>query len=212
MKSLVFLFFCVTAFGELTRLPEEFTLTERFLSIPGSFDIETDAEPFAVAHKKLFSLTASYDLEDLSGNQIASSKARFFAWTTIADVIDPEGRKIGTLEEEYFKILPWALYHVFNAENQEIAIAKMNVWGTKFELYHPDRPDEIYATISRPFIRFFYDRWTVRIYNYRIFEQGIIDPRLLVLLAVYQTDKDNRDRLRNEIFNLLELQQEDVSN
>jgi hypothetical protein len=83
----------------------------------------------------------------------------------------------------------------------------MNFLGTHFELTHPDNFSEIYATISRPFLRLCRDEWTVQIHNLRVFEEGIIDPRLLVLLSIYQTDKDNRDRLRNQLLDQLAIEQ-----
>src|SRR5579872_4814418 len=107
MRMRLFLACCwfSTVFGGISRLPEVFRVRERFLSIPETLDIETEVEPFAVAKKEIFSLTAAYDLEDLEKRPLASAKAHFFAWTTVADIMDPDGKKIGTLEEEYFKIL-----------------------------------------------------------------------------------------------------------
>lgn len=189
--------------AQISRLPEEFTITEQIFTLPTTFDLETELGPFAKARKRFFSLTTTFDIEDANQNPIASARARFFAWTTVADVLDGAGAKIGWLEEEYFKIIPWAEYRVYNCQDQLTALARMNFWGTKFRIYHPERPDEIYAIISRPFIRLFRDKWTVRIFNTEIFETGRIDPRLLMMLAVYQTDKDERDRLRSELFDQL---------
>lgn len=199
----LFLLAALPLCAQITRLPDEFTITERVFSLPATFDLETELGPFAKARKRFFSLTTTFDIEDANQNPIASARARFFAWTTVADVLDGAGAKIGWLEEEYFKIIPWAEYRVYNCQDQLTALARMNFWGTKFRIYHPDRPDEIYAVISRPFIRLFRDRWTVRIFNTEIFESGRIDPRLLMMLAVYQTDKDERDKLRGEIFDQL---------
>ena len=189
-------------FAQPLRLPEEFTVEERLFSWVSTFDVNCDLGTFAVARKRFFSLTPSFDLEDAQGQLLASAQARFFAWGTVADVVGWEGEKIGWIEEEVVRLIPWAEYRIFNWENRLVAIARMNFFGTCFEIYHPDRPEEIYATLSRPFIRIFREYWTVQILNYRVFEEGFIDPRLLVLLAAYQSDKDARDRLR------LELQEE----
>lgn len=202
-KFFIFLFAITIASAELTRLPDEFQVVERFLSLTATFDVSTEVEPFAVARKRFFSLTTCFDLEDTNQLPLATATSRFFAWGTVADVVDPSGNKIGWIEEEIFRILPWSEYKVFNSVNQLVAIARMNFWGTEFELYHPDNATDIYAVISRPFFRVCRDYWTVQIKNYQIFEQGIIDPRLLVVLAIYQTDKDNRDRLRNQIIDQL---------
>ncbi len=208
MKWIV-LFLASFSLFSITRLPEEFTVTERFLSLPATFDIETDLEPFAVATKKIFSAATSFDLKDLEGRLLATSESRLLSWITIAHVADPDGQKIGLLEEEYFKIIPWAEYRIFDADDTLKAVAKMNLWGTVFKIYHPDDPTHLYATISRPLIRIYRDCWKVKILDYTIFEQRIIDPRLLVMLAVYQTNSDNRNRLKKEIFDQFRLNQED---
>jgi len=193
----------------LTRLPEEFTIVERFFSLVSTFDVSTGLEPFAVARKRFLSLTPAFDLENTQGEIVATAKTRFFAWGTIADVTDSDDTPIGRIEEELIRILPWAEYKIYNRENQLVAIAKMDFLGTSFDLYHPDNSEEIYAIISRPFIRFYRDHWTVQIRNYSVFEENGIDPRLLILLALFQTDKDSRDRTRLEIQDQLRREWDD---
>jgi uncharacterized protein YxjI len=161
------------------------------------------AGPFAVASKRFFSLTSAFDLEDTQHQLLAKASARFFSWGTAADVSDAEGIKIGWIEEEVFRIIPWAEYRVFNSANQMVAIAKMNFFGTEFELYPPDNRNWIYATISRPFFRCCRDEWTVTIKDRPAFEEGLIDPRLLVILAIYQSDKDNRARYQQAVIDQL---------
>lgn len=203
----------MSASAAIHRLPEQFHVQERFLALTSTFDVNTEiGESFIVARKRFFSLTTTFDLEDAHQIPIATANSRFFAWGTVADVFDPAGRKIGWIEEELFRILPWAEYRVFNHQNQWIANAKMNFWGTEFELSAPDNETCVFATISRPLLRLFRDTWTVQIKNYAVFEEGIIDPRLLVILAIYQTDKDNRDRFRREFLDQLSQDQDYYSN
>lgn len=206
MRLLLFLL-SISSLSAINRLPDEFTVVERFLALTDTFDVSTDLGPFAIARKRLFSLSTSFDLEDDLGRPLASAKARFFEWGTVADVWDPDGLNIGKIEEVVWRILPWAEYKVYDAQDRLAAIAKMNIWGTHFDLFHPDQPEHIYASIERPFIRVFRDYWTVQVRDYAIFEEKTIDPRLLVMLAVFQTDKDNRDRLRNEILDQLRREQ-----
>ncbi len=201
--------FSASLSAENIRLPEEFTIVERFFTLFSTFDVSTDLDTFAVARKRLLSLTTSFDLEDARQQPIATASARFFAWGTVADVTDPNGEKIGWIEEDVLRIIPWAEYRIFNRENQLAAIARMNFWGTCFELYPPDHPEEVYATISRPLIRILRDYWTVQIHNLPIFEENIIDPRLLIILAVFQTDKDARDRTRADIQDALRRELDD---
>lgn len=198
----------ISGFGAVNRLPEQFTIVERFLSLTSTFDISTETETFAIARKRFFSLTTTFDLEDMNELPIANASSRYFAWGTVADITDPKGLPIGSIQEEVIRILPWALYKVYNSQNEYIALAKMNFWGTAFEIYHPDNPDEVYATISRPFFRFYFDYWTVHIKNREIFENGIIDPRILIILAIYQTDKDSRDRFRKGLIDQFRTEQD----
>ncbi len=190
-------------FANTAKLPEEFYVTQRFLSLTTTFDIGTELERFAVARKRFFALTTTFDLEDMNELPIATASARFFSWGTVADVADPAGEKIGWIEEEIFRLFSWSEYRVFNANNQIVAIAKMNFWGTEFEVYHPNNRNEVYATMSRPFCRCFRDEWTIRIHKPEVFEAGAIDPRLLVMLTVYQTDNEERARTRAQIYNQL---------
>jgi uncharacterized protein YxjI len=206
MKLLLALLLGMSSLPALTRLPEEFTVVERFISWTNTFDINTDLGTFALARKSFFSLTPTFTLEDDQGRPLASAKAHFFSWGTVADVTGPEGEIIGRIEEEVWRILPWAEYQLFDAEDHLVAIARMNFWGTHFNLFPPEDPDHIYATIERPFLRAFRDYWTVQVRDYAVFETGKIDPRLLIMIAVYQTDKDNRDRTRNEILEILSRQ------
>lgn len=199
-KKLIVLFLTLAGSASaITKLPDEFHVEERFLAWSSTFDAATETGPFATARKRVLSLSATFDLEDMDQRLLATATARFLSWGTSADVKDPEGRPIGSIEEELFRILPWAEYKVFNGSRQLTAIAKMDLWGTEFTLAHPDHPEAVYATISRPFLRFYRDSWTVKIFNASIFEEKIIDPRLLLILAIYQTDKDHRDRLRKEL-------------
>jgi len=214
VNKIIFLFLSAftLASAEVTRLPEEFTIAERFLSFASTFDINTALEPLAVARKRFLTLTTTFDLEDPNGLPLASAEARFFSWGTTVDVTDPTDQKIGWIEEEVFKIIPWAEYRVFNFEDRLVAMARMNFWGTQFDIYHPDHPEEIYATLNRPFFRCFYDHWTVQIKQTQIFEEKIIDPRLLIILAIYQTDGDNRRRIRAVIEQQLRNDQEYYDN
>lgn len=154
-------------------------------------------EPFGLAKQSFFSLTSSFDLFDLEEATIASSRARLIALGTEIEVFEPTGEPIGSIEEEIFRIFPWCEYKLFDREETLIAVAKMDLFGTEFQVTHPENENEVYATIERPLIRLFRDTWNVKIHQNGAPELPKIDPRLLILIAVYQTDKDNRDYYRN---------------
>lgn len=180
------------------RLPEEFKIIERWFSLTETFDISTDLETVAIARRQIFSLLPTFDLEDLQGRLLASSQPRLVSWGTSADVVDSQGIKIGRIEEEFWST--WIEYRISNAQDILVAIARMDLLCTVFELFSPDNPEHIYATIEKPFIRIFRDCWTVKIRDLLMFEKGKIDPRLLIMVAVHQTYRANRNRIINEIF------------
>lgn len=196
MMNLLLLLLPLSCFA-IAPLPEEFTITERFFSLVSSFDIACEEQQMASATKRLFALAPVYDLEDSESQPLATARARFFSWGSIADIEDPEGKNLGRIEENCWRILPWSEYKVFDAENKEVLRATMDFWGTEFTLTDPAAPDHVIATISRPIIRLFRDHWTVHIYDDLMVEREI-DPRVLILLAVYQTDKDNRAKFFQE--------------
>lgn len=198
MKRLFFLlFFQLSLFSDITRLPYEFFIDERFLSLASSFDVFTDLQPIATAQKQLFRESTCFDIKTDKDELLATTRAHFFSWGMIAEVYNSHGNEIGRIHEEVFRILPWCEYKVYNHEGRIKAIAKMNFLGTILYLTHPEDESILYATISRPLIKIIRDYWTVQIHDPQIFESGVIDPRLLITLAIYQTDKDNRDHYRN---------------
>lgn len=174
-------------------LPSNFQVTERYLALTPTFDVYTPEQHLATARKNILSLSTHFEIEDAENKPLATAQARLFAWGTVVDVYDPEGKKIGWIEEELFRILPWAEYRLFSEESELLAIARMNFFGTCFELCPPDNLTKVYATIQRPFFRFLCDYWTVEMKDHPI------DSRLLVVLAICQSDKDSRDRLRSEV-------------
>ena len=200
---LFFLLFHLSLFSELICLPDEFFVVERFLSFASSFDVLTNLEPIASAEKEWLGHTSCFEIKTDSGELIATTKEHFFSLATVAEVYDSKGNKIGKIHEEIFRIFPWCQYRVYNQEGKISALAKMNFLGTKFYLTHPEDESILYAIISRSLIKFIRDCWTVQICNREIFEREIVDSRILIALAIYQTDKDNRDYYRNLFFSQL---------
>jgi len=189
----VFPFACTFA-----SLPQEFSITEQVFALSATFDIACGDVSMGSASKHFFALSPTYDLEDSESKPLATARARFFSWGTVVDIEDPDGKALGRIEENLWKIFPWAEYKVYDAANREIMLATMDFWGTEFTLRSPLEPERVFATITRPFFRFFRDYWTVQIRDNSIFESADLDPRVLILLAVYQTDKDNRARFFSE--------------
>lgn len=193
MKKLLFSLLLIgSAFA---TIPDRFRINERFFALTTTLDLETENEmAFAKARKRFFSLTSCFDLEVPAMPELnAMSAARFFTWGTIVDVADPSGNYIGRIEEQIFQFASWSKYYIFNAQGALVCIGQMNFLGTAFEFRSPLNENILLATIERPFVHFFTDSWTVQIRREN-FDEKVIDPRLFILTAIYQTDKDNQRR------------------
>ncbi len=179
-------------------LPRQFTVQERFFALTPTFDVESKDLFIASAKRRFFHYRTVYELTDQNGDVLAVAEGRLFSWGAAFDIYDNEHRLLGSFQEEIFRILPWAEYFLFDAAGDLAGTARMNLFGTSFDLFSSGDPTQIHATLWRPFIRIFRDFWTVSIQ-----ESSSIDPRLVICLSVIQTDKDNRDRFRNEIRDFL---------
>jgi hypothetical protein len=192
------IFSSIYAFGNQSEqwLPNQFDVSEKYFSIVPTFEVSSNGVPFARATKRHLSLDTIFDLENLSGKRIAFARVHFLSWGVFADIHDEEGKKIGSIEEETFRLVPWAEYHILNAADQLVATARMNLFGTRFDLFHPESPMQVYASLSRPLVRWLTDSWSVEVVTPFVFSQNQIDPRLPVFLALLLSDKENRDRQR----------------
>ncbi len=183
-------------FGESNEeFPNSFFITERVMALVTTFDIESETKKFGSITKRFFSLTNDFDYQGPKGESIAKATEEFFSFGTVAHVFDPQGRKMGWIEEVLFTWLSPAKYRIFDQTNRLVAIARMNFWGTKFEVTDPSSQKQI-AVIHRPWLRFFRDSWTVE-----VLDPKAMDPRLMIFVATYQTDAENRARARREMEN-----------
>jgi uncharacterized protein YxjI len=174
------------------QIPEEFFVRERWFSWSSSFDLETPTHKLGRVNRRIFSLLLQYDFYDAFDKLQANAKMRFLALRPVFDVTDADEKPLGTVYQYIFTFFP--TFEIISPEEQTLAIAKLNFWGTKYTLRDPVTHEE-FATLSRPFFGF-RDHWTVRITNPRLFAQREIDPRLFVVVMTFQTDKDNWARQR----------------
>lgn len=174
------------AHSDSILLPTEFTVSERWLSWTSDFDIETREYKLGYVHRKLLTLNLTYEFYNVYDQLEAEARLRWFSWGATFDVTDALKRKLGTVEERIFTFFP--TFDIISPEHQILATAKLNFWGTKYTLKDPGTRLEI-ATLSRPFFRL-KDDWTVTITNAQLFEMKQIDPRLFILVMVFQTDRD----------------------
>lgn len=167
-------------------LPEQFFVTERWLSWTTTFDIETKSFRLGTVHRKFLSLVPEYEFYDFQERLLAKARMRFFSLGAIFDVTDHLGLPMGRVEERIFSFFP--KFDIISPDGQILAQAEMNFWGTKYTISTLSHKE--IATLSRSFFRI-KDNWTVTIYKREAFIDSFIDPRLFIVVMAFQTDMDN---------------------
>ncbi|HEY5259605.1 MAG TPA: hypothetical protein VIJ46_03080, partial [Rhabdochlamydiaceae bacterium] len=161
-------------------------------ALTSTFDLQNQSQIFGTISKKFFSLNTVYHFEDPMGEMIAKAESQFFTWGTTVDIHAATGEKIGWIEEQLFTWFSPSKYRVYDGTNRMVAVARMNFWGTTFTVTDPNDNDKEIALVYRPWFQFFKNSWTVQILDPQKIAVGQVDPRLLVMVAVYRTDSENR--------------------
>lgn len=183
------------ASGQL-EMPQEFYIKQHWLSWTTSFDVETRQQKFGTIHRRFLSLTVEYDFYDIFDQFQANARMRIFSFGAVFDVTDNVGHNLGTINQHIFTFFP--TFDIVAPNGQILAVAKMNFWGTTYNFKDP-MTDQVFAQMYRPFFRF-KDDWTVTLLDRNLFNHKQIDPRLFIIVAAFQTDRDfwyaeaNRDR------------------
>jgi len=182
---------------EVPKIPQSFSIRERFFSLTDSFDLkDAEGKRFGRISEHLISLTKSFTYTDGEGKKLAHARAKFFALGSTVIVEDGEGRKIGTIKEDIIKSLlkVYTHYRILDARDNVVATSeKVEVLSTQILLR--DTSGRIVAELRRGFAENLFrltDRWDVRIYD-----SESVDPRLLVMIAAFKTSVDN-DRRKEE--------------
>lgn len=176
--------------AEAPRLPDEFTITERIISLVTTFDLAANKRSLGTVQKRFLSLATKFDWYDPSGALVATGRKQILSWGATVDVFDAENVKLGTIKEQVFRSLlkVYTYYSILDASGKQIAESEKVDWlATKFTIR--DNKGYVVAEISRPWINWFRDRWTAKISDHKA-----IDSRLMVMIGVYKTDVDNARR------------------
>ena len=169
-------------------IPDEFSVTEHWISLTTSYDIETPTRKIGTLYRKFFSFLLTYEFFDPFDNKLAIARSRFFSFTAHFDVYDPNENLLGMAEEKTFTFFPTFDIYASDASTK-LAKAKMNFWGTTFTIYDPVSNQEM-AVMHRSFLRLKND-WDIRITNRSLFMQKNIDPRVLMTVIAFQGDREN---------------------
>jgi uncharacterized protein YxjI len=183
--SLIALCFSTFLAAELPYpLPNQFKITQRWLSLTNDFDVETEQYKFGYVHRELLSLTLNYGFYDIYDHLEARAVARFFSLGFTFDVFDDLGQPLGIVQEKVLSFYP--TFDILSPTGEILANATTNFWGTEFVLTDPITHQPM-VTLTRSFFRL-KDDWNVSITNPSLFYQRHIDPRLFILVVVFQSD------------------------
>lgn len=180
------------------EVPNEFNITEHWISLTTSFDIETKTHKLGTLYRKFFSFLLTYEFFDPFDNKMATARAKFFSFTAHFDVYDRNERLLGFAEEKIFTFFP--TFDIYGSDaSTKLARAAMNFWGTTFTIYDPASDQEM-ARMHRSFFRLKND-WNIKITNRALFERKNIDFRLLMTVLAFQGDRENWEKDQDNSFN-----------
>lgn len=186
LSLLGMLFFAKMAIAaEPSALPKEFNVTQHWVSLTVSFDIETVAQKMGCVHRRLLSLRPQYDFYDHQGNLKAIARMRWFSFGPVFDVVNDKEESLGRVEERIFTFFP--TFDIIANDGRILAVATLNFWGTTYTLVEPQSGVEM-ATLHRSFFRL-RDNWTVTILKPELVDK--INPELFITVMAFQTDLDS---------------------
>ena len=203
IASLFALLFCVNSSFALSmnEIPDEFNITQHWLSLTTSYDIGTKTEKMGTLYQKFFSLLLTYEFYDAYDNKLATARSKFFSWTAHFDIYDNNNELIGVAEERFLDFYPSFNIYAKNGATK-LAKAKMNFWGTTFSIHDPET-NLIMATIHRSFFALKND-WKFKVINRALLNTKNIDPKVLLTVVAFQGDRESwetdiniRKRLRS---------------
>ncbi len=172
-------------------IPDEFQVTEHWISLTTSFDIETKTRKLGTLYRKFFSFLLTYEFFDPFDNKMATARSKFFSFTAHFDIYDREERFLGFAEEKIFTFFP--TFDIYGSDaSTKLARATMNFWGTTFTIYDPVTDREM-AKMHRSFFRLKND-WNITITNRALFERKNIDFRVLMTVLAFQGDRENWEK------------------
>jgi len=175
--------------GKAARsLPNHFTVDERvFFKWGETFDVNEDGVKYGTVKEKLVSYTPTFYYDDNSGARAATASVAVLSWGTQINVVDGQGRNIGTIKEELFTsfLKTWTTYKILDANGNQVAESQKTEWfSTNFELKAND--GHVVAEVHRGYWNWTGDTWEVTIKD-----ASTVDPRIELMIAAFKTHADN---------------------
>lgn len=177
------------------KIPDELYIKQHWISYTTSYDIETRTRKIGSLYRKLFSFLLTYEFFDSLDNKLAIAKSKFFSYTAYFDIYDVDDNKLGAAREKFWSFYP--TFDIYAADSlTKLATAKMNFWGTTFNIYDPLTRKKM-AEMRRPFFRMKND-WNFRITNEELFNKKDIDSRVLLTVIAFQGDSEYWKSIENK--------------
>lgn len=168
-------------------IADEMYITEHWISITTSYDIETKERKLGTLYRKFLSFLLTYEFYDPFDNKLAIARSKFFSLTAHFDIYDTSENFLGAAEEQLFSFFP--TFDIYGHDGMtKLATASMNFWGTTFTIYDPITNQEM-AQMNRSFFRI-KNNWTFKITNKPLFYQKGIDSRVLMTVIAFQGDRE----------------------
>ncbi len=183
MLKFIFPFLVSCCMGH-AQLPDQFFVEQHWFSLTNAFSIKTEQETLGTVYRKLLTLNLQYEFNDPDEKLVATARARFFSLGAIFDVTDAEETYLGRIDEYVFTFFP--KFDILSQDEKILATAEMNIWGTTYT-FRDQADDHVIAIMHRDFFRL-KDDWAVTIHDQSAFGPDKIDPKIMILLAAFQTD------------------------
>ena len=165
---------------------DDIYITQHWFSLTTGYDIETKHEKLGTIYRKFLSLLA-YEFYDSSDNKLAIARSRFFSLTAHFDIYDTFGNILGVAEEQFFTL--FATFKIYGPDGiTELAIAKLNFFGTEFIIYDPITKQKM-AKLYRAFFRL-KNNWIFKVTDRPLLDKKEIDSRVLMTVIAFQGDRE----------------------
>jgi uncharacterized protein YxjI len=191
------------------RIPDELYITEHWISLTTSYDIDTKTQHLGTLYRRFLSLMLTYDFYDPFDHKLAYAYSKFLSLTAHFDVYDTNDSFLGAADERLFTFFP--KFDIYARDGYRwLATAAMNFWGTTFYIYDPVTHYEM-AYMTRSFFRI-KNNWTFHVRNRELFDQKEIDPRVLMTVIAFQGDREYWEQQnKNLALNTISKSNSDVS-
>lgn len=188
MKIILFvlIFICNLSFScEIVPMSPKIRLKERYFSVGTNVGLFVNGSDFLEIEEKIFALTKKMTMK-YNGKIVATATKKMFSFGSTTEIIDCDGKLIGTIEEQILKSLlsVSSQYNLYDANHQFLANSEMSAFLST-ELSVKGKNGELKA--KRDLINILGDNWTIT-------QIGDLDQRLVLFIPALKILNDNHNR------------------